>query len=332
MEDWINNLKRDSMGWNNYGGQHNFDADLMNFMNYMGMDGLSALGFRGFDADIRGYFGYSGNNSAFGFNMPTQDIMEDKKKLTNWIDAQVAAQTMTTYKFRIFYTPGGGGSHDSVDITLFIQAYNNGSFVNGDLVFTNSLGDTATIRGLTKNLLSTVTMQSFMLQLQTQPAILGFMRILAKSGGQLAQPFSVLHATQYGGSTGNNITPNDYIDPDQYQFLRVDVPFNIPISLQHGLQWTIDQDQTGTGVDVTMFMPVTHNPIKSLHGQNPTRTLNDGVVPPFFTPTNASNTGRPLPQNQQLIALAQNPVVKNIIANKTIPQQQGVNLIRALAQ
>lgn len=310
-----------SNNWKNMGG-NNFDADIMNFMNYLGREGMSALGF---DADISNY----GGNSAFGFAMPSQDILQNKSALAGWLDAQVMAGTMTTYKMRSFYTPGGG-AHGPVDVTYFAQAFNTGTFSSGDLVFTNATGDTATIRGVTRNLISgTVTMENFMFLTQTEPFTLGFIRMRAKSADQLENAMDIIDGTQYGGAKGNSITPDDYIDPDQYQFLRVDVPMNVPISNKNGFKWTIDEDQTGKGVSFTLFIPTTYDPQKALKGENPTRVLNAGVVPPFFTPSNASGTGRPMGNvSPKLIQMASNPLVKAVIGNKNIPNTTGIGIIR----
>lgn len=325
FEDLLNQVHGGANNWKNFGG-NNFDADIMNFYNYVSQapGGLSALGF---DADIANY----GGNSAFGFALPPMEILNDKSKLAGWLDSQVMAGTMTTFKMRTFYTPGGG-AHGPVDVTYFAQAFNTGTFSSGDLVFTNATGDTATERGVTKNLISgTVTMEDFMFITQTEPFTLGFIRMRAKSADQLENSMDIIDGTQFGGAKGNSITPDDYIDPDQYQFLRVDVPMNVAISKKNGFKWTIDEDQTGKGVSFTLFIPATIDPQKALKGESSTRILNAGVIPPFYTPSNPAGSGRPSQMSPKLISMATNPLVKSIIANKQIAPSQGITMIRNIA-
>lgn len=319
FEDLINQAHQGANNWRNFGG-NNFDADLNQFCNWAGREGLTAFGF---DADISNY----GGDSALGY-LPPQNIMQDKKALGAWLDSQVSSGAMTTYKMRTFYT-AGVGVPASVDVTYFAEAFNTGTFSSGDLVFTNAGGDTATIRGVTKNLISgTVTMENFMFLTQTEPFTLGFIRMRAKSATQLENAMDIIDGTQFGGAKGNSITPDDYINPDQYQFLRVDVPFNIGISKKKGFKWTIDEDQTGTGVSFTLFIPTTLDPEKALKGESQVRVLNGGNIPPFSNPNMPANLGRPAQPSPKLIAMASNPLVKSIISNANIPKTQAISMIR----
>lgn len=337
FEEIIKNLQNRSMDWKNFGDNTSamgYDSDLFNFMKYMG-----------FDSDLFGYTGmaqgYTGMAQGFdgitamGANglpswMAGAPDPSDQKKLTGWLNKQVASGAMTTYRMRAFYTADPLGGVDPVSVTFFAGTFNDGTFAsNGDLLFTNASGDVATLTGQTRNAVNGkfINMRQLMDMMQTEPATLGFMRIRAKTVEQLGYDMGIIKNSQYGGALGNSIVPDDYDDPYQYQFTRVDVPMNVPLSRKDGFTWLIDADQTGNGIGMTMFIPTTLDNTKALQGKDPVRVLNGGQVPTFGTPTAPTSL-----QAFQTQALAVNPKVQAIIKNPMIPQSVGQQLIKTISK
>jgi len=322
IKDLINGLKAGSLDWKNFSPNVSalgYDADIKNFMNYMGSHGMSALGFNTafhYDAD------------AFNYSGPPAEIMGDKKALAAWLDQQVNSGAMTTYKMRVFYTPGPG-LHGPVDVTFFATAFNTGTFDgSGNLVFTNSTGDTATIQGLTTNGIGqTVSMKTLFNLTETEPFTVGFIRMRPKTVDQLDNAINIIKESQYGASQNNSIAPDDYVDPYQYQLLRVDVPLNSHASKKHGWSWTIDEDQTGNGISMTLFIPKTLDPTKELSGKDQLRNLNSGVQPPFYTPTHPSGQ---LNAVAGLSTLASNDTVKSVM-NSGVAPAMGQQIIKSIA-
>lgn len=308
--------KQVNLDWKNYSPNNSamgFDADTMNFLNYMGFDGnrggKSALGY---DSDFRTFNPFEVANSM------------DQKQLRSWLQAQVASGAMTTSRLKIVYT-AVNVSPAPVDITVFNSTFQEGGVFNadGDLVFTNAGGDTATISCTTKNGPNgrTVTLEQLYKMTETQPFTIGFMRMVVQTQSQFTEDIGIVKDGQFGGYGGNSITPDDYVDPNQYQFLRVDVPMNVDASQQNGFTWTINEDQSSPGIAITLFITKTLNPNKQLGGQAPVRVLNEGMTNTFFTPS--------VPTGEVLSNIAQNPMIKNIISSG-VQQDMGQNLIRTI--
>ncbi len=304
IKNVIAGLVSGQLDWKNYNPNTSalgYNADVQNFLNYMGPAGLSALGF---------------NADALNYNPPN-----DPEQLRQWLNSQVQSGAMTTYKLRVFYTPGDG-TPAPVDVTFFAMAFNDGVFDSaGNLVFTNTGGDTATIQGLTTHGQGRkVSIQTLFDLTKTEPFTLGFIRMRPKTQAQLDLAMDILSDSQYGSSGSNSIAPDDYVNPDQYQLLRVDVPMNTNCSQKQGFTWTIDEDQTGTGISMTLFIPKTIDPTKQLSGGPAVRNLNQGVNPPFYTPTAATG---------QINAIASNEAIKSIIASNVAPSM-GQNMIATI--
>lgn len=294
-----------------------YDADTLKFLNYMGngniQKGMSALGY---DADFKGY------------NMPSLGSQEAIRK---YVNEAVASKAMTAIRLRVFYT-AGVGTPANVKITLFDSTFRSGGVFNsdGDLVFTNAGGDTATITCLTENGADgrTVTMEQLYDMTETEPFMIGFVRLKVKTSAQFDFSMGIIKDGQWGGYGGNSITPDDYVDPDQFQLLRVDIPMNVMASRKSGFTWTIDEDQTGTGIGMTLFIPTTVDPTKALSGQNPVRILNDGVTNEFYMPSLPTNAGKP----GQMAAITQAAIsapVKQIMSS-SVDQATGQAMIRSI--
>lgn len=325
IKDMINQMAAGSMNWKNFSPNNSalgYDADIQNFLNFMGYNGMSALGY---DADIQNY----GGNSALGANGNTSygaPNAQDQKALGAWLNQQVNSGSMTTYKMKAFWTAGGGGTPAPVPVVFFDTTFNGGTFDgSGNLVFTNSNGDTATIVGLTERSPGVFTTMKQLFSLtETEPFKIGFIRLRPKSVSQLDNAFSIVKESQYGASGTNSMAPDDYVDPYQYQLLRVDVPMNCDASKKHGFGWTINEDQTGNGVSMTLFVPMTVDNTKPLSGQSSIRQLNSGVNPQFYMPAGPSGA-----MQSQLAAIASHPAVKNMMQANVQPTMLA-NMIKQL--
>lgn len=292
-----------------------FDADTLNFLNYMGngnaQRGMSALGY---DADFKGY------------NAPN---LGSQAEIRKYVNQMVDSKAMTAIRLRIFYTPGPGVPAN-VSITLFDSVFRDGGVFSGggDLVFTNAGGDTATITCLTENGPSgrRVTMEQLYEMVSTEPFMIGFIRLKVKTSAQFDFSMGIIKDGQYGGYGGNSITPDDYVDPDQYQLLRVDLPMNIMASKKSGFTWTIDEDQSGTGIGMTLFIPTTYDPTKALAGKDPVRVLNDGVTNEFYTPSVPTNAGKPRAVSE-IAQMAVSQPIKQIMSS-SLDQATGQSMIR----
>jgi len=314
QEKLIAELMTGKRDWKNFSYQRNksalgYDADIKNFLGFFGPSGLSALGFRNYDSDFKNF-----NND---YGMPPGMTFAQRSA---WLNDQVSSGAMTTSRIRLSYTAVAGSPQD-VDISLFASVFtvnaNAGVFnPDGDLVFTNAGGDFVTITCQTINGSGNqrVTMRQLYDMTLTQPFVIGFCRLDVKTQAQFGNPMGIILQGQFGGYSGNSIVPADFIDPYQYQLLRVDVPMNINASNQEGFSWTVDQDQTGTGIGMTLFIPQTLNPNKQLRGKNPVRMLNDGVIPNFQMPSGpAQNPQQEMAQAIQMVAA--DPQVKQIISS-----------------
>ncbi len=326
IKEMINQMSAGSMNWKNFSPNNSamgYDADIRNFINFFGYDGLSALGY---DADAMNFGGQSamGANGNPSWMAGAPDAM-DQKQLAAWLNKNVASGAMTTYKLKIFWTAGVGMSPGPVDIILFDMTFNPGTFDgSGNLVFTNTNGDTATVVGLTERSPGVfTTMKQLFSMTETEPFKIGFVRLRPKSVSQLDNAFSIVKESQYGASGTNSMAPDDYVDPYQFQLLRVDVPMNCDASKKNGFAWRINEDQTGNGISMTLFVPLTIDNTKPLSGQDPVRQLNGGMNPQFYMPSHPSG------QFQSLAAIASNPNVKTLLSSG-IDKNMAAQLIRTM--
>lgn len=320
QQEVIDRLLKGQLDWKNFSPNNSalgYDADVRNFMNYMGRSAM------GYDADARNWRNYDDPFQIASSMTPEQ--------LRAYLSSQVNSGAMTTFRMRVYYTAGPGpGAPEPVDITFFDSTFQVGGVfdIHGNLVFTNTNGDTATIEGLTTNGPNgrRVTIQQLYNTIETEPAVIGFIRLKVKTTAQFDYSMGIIKDGQYGGYGGNSITPDDYVDPDQFQLLRVDVPMNVKASKRDGFSWTIDEDQTGTGIGMTLFIPKTLDPGKQLDGKDPVRNLNMGVDPAFYTPM-APSTPNPM---QNLVNMAKSDAVKQIMSSGIKPEM-GQQMIQSIA-
>ncbi len=209
---------------------------------------------------------FSANDSPLGFDSDfnfDQDWNEYGHAYTG--NNTVAAAGQTTFDLTI--TSVGGAV--STDITLFQSYFNTGTFVAGDLVFVNG-ANTVTVHGTTS------TMQALMSQNTNSPFRINFVRMLPTTAAQLAEQMYFQKNSVFGGFQYNNLSPNTYIDPNQYQPLRVDVPTNFIVDSQKGIKWKI---LNGESILVTLFIDQVLDPTKELQGRDSVRNLRqDGIT------------------------------------------------------
>lgn len=116
---------------------------------------------------------------------------------------------------------------------------------NGDLVFTNAAGDKTTIS------CTTVPYRALLEATMNGSFRIDTIRATYTSSNQIAQ--SIIHRdrTILGGTRENNINPNDYFRPDQFQSLRVDIPVGLSIDRQKGLFFPVLAENS---INMTVFV------------------------------------------------------------------------------
>lgn len=198
----------------------------------------------------------------------------------DWAQDKQASVNLATYRIKAFYTPVALIPLP-VDIRFFGGAYalTTSAFVAGNQVFTNAGGDTVTIVGRSR-----VTNWQQMVNInEHENMCIEFLRIRPKSESQLENPIVPFHNSQFSSSSTNEISPDDYITPNQYQLLRADVPLGYNVGLKKGFDWTVDPDQTGTGMGMVMFMSAVIDKDMALKNQPMIQQFGNSTA--FFTPT-----------------------------------------------
>jgi hypothetical protein len=319
----IDGLQKDSMQYYNFSGNqtafgYEGDPDYNNLLNFM--ENPSAFGY---DANA---FGYDAN--AFGYNGATTQMPG------RWTKEAVAAANLTTYKLRIIWAVGtGGDTKNPVDIQLFRSAFNTGTWSGNDLVFTNSAGNTATIKGLTMPFKQLIGIT------ETEPFTIAFARITPKSLTQLDNQITVQNQTQWKSGYYNSIGPDEYIDPYQMQTLRVDVPMNIPVDKKKGFDWTIDSDQDGNGCGMVLFVSNTWEATKALQDKPVVSNLGGGVNQQFYTPVAPAGqirhmiAAKELMQNaaQRFIPQSMKPMLNQAFVKPMIPGMMAAGATSGMA-
>lgn len=323
-------LQNDSMQFYNFNGKGGDpETELLNFMYTSNPTAF------GYDANAMGY-----DASALNYSGPIPAAMQPK-----WTQEAIAAANLTSYRCKVIWAVGTGGStKNPVDVQFFRSSFNTGTFNgSGDLVFTNSAGNTATIKGMN------ISYQKLMQITETEPFNLAFARIAPKSTSQLLNTMQILRNTQWGSGNFNELTPDDYLDPYQEQTLRIDVPFNMPIDRKNGFTWTIDSDQDGTGCGITFWVNTTLEPTNAIVNKPLVQQLGNGVQQAFYTPQAPAGQirnaiaqhqlanigmGRPMQQLMQSHPLAQmmqnhpmlNPTHNPFAAAAAVPAVAGAAL------
>jgi hypothetical protein len=116
---------------------------------------------------------------------------------------------------------------------------------NGDLRITDAAGDPTIIS------CTTVPYRALLEATMNGSFRIDTIRATFSSSNQIAQ--SIIHRdrTILGGTRENNINPNDYFRPDQFQSLRVDIPVGLSIDRQKGLFFPV---LANNSINMTVFV------------------------------------------------------------------------------
>lgn len=276
-------------------------ADAIMVLRNMGWDGKSAFGF---NADAMGF-----NADAMGFNQNPvfSQMPSGAAQVKAMLQQQVASGALTTFSMRAVYIPGPGPINNPVDVTFFRMNFNNGVFNPlGQLVFTNTTGDTVVVTGLTERLDILFDIA------KTEPFRIAYQRVTPKTQTQFDFSMDVLHNTQWKSGYFNTIEPRVYKDPYQFDQLEIDIPMNMLASRKDGWTWRIDTDQTGNGVSIVLFVSQTLDPSKALQGKPDVRNLNGGNINNFFTPSAPAAQLQQAIMTKELGNLSKNPIIKGL--------------------
>lgn len=116
---------------------------------------------------------------------------------------------------------------------------------NGDMRLTNPAGDPTIIS------CTTVPYRALLEATMNGSFRIDTIRATYSSSNQIAQPIVHRDRTILGGTRENNINPNDYFRPDQFQSLRVDIPVGLSIDRQKGLFFPVLGGET---INMTVFV------------------------------------------------------------------------------
>ena len=321
----IRELKNASMNYHNFSGNNSafgFTADELASNPDLARLVMSLSGGRGgmnFDADAMNFDADAmnfGGLGAFGFNV---DEMLDPKYLMSknrmrYSASEIAAANLTTFKMRVIYTPVALVPQP-VRIQLFGMTFGlpYTFTTEGNLLFTNAGGDTVEVRGLTR------PMRQLYAVTDTEPFRLAFVRMTPQSTSQLDNPVRVENQSQWNSGKFNEINPDIYNDPNQYQQLNIDVPFNMVLDKKNGFLWDIDPDQTSPGIGLAFFISQQLKPADALSNKDTVRNLNMGINPAFTVPSMSQASA----VKNRLLEIAQNPAVKNVVANSALIKTMG---------
>lgn len=115
----------------------------------------------------------------------------------------------------------------------------------GELVFNDETGNLTTVS------CSTVPYRALLKATMSGSFRIDNMRMTFSSAAQINNAITWRDRTVLGGTKENNINPDQYFRPDQFQSLRVDVPVGLSIDRQKGLFFPI---LGGNTVNITMFV------------------------------------------------------------------------------
>jgi hypothetical protein len=115
----------------------------------------------------------------------------------------------------------------------------------GELVFNDDTGFTTVVS------CSTVAYRALLKATMGGSFRIDNMRMTFSSAAQINNAITWRDRTVLGGTKENNINPDQYFRPDQFQSLRVDVPVGLSIDRQKGLFFPILGNNT---VNITMFV------------------------------------------------------------------------------
>jgi len=259
--------------------------------------------------DSQGYHNFDTlmnmDESNMNFDTLMMDSFEDEPSVLNAIGAANRYQVpkpmkprgQITYDLTAIYTPVAGVP-GPVDITLFSFNFTPGIFVGETQVFTNAAGDFVTVTG------RTASWRAMMLRSQTQPFRINFIRMNVVDDVQFSIPYFFIKNSVWGGNQDNNLSPDTFLTPEQFQLLRVDVPCNYKVDSERGIRIAIQPTEIAPkGVRMQLFIDQVNNPTVQLDGVAPVIALTaDGLVQDQASIANLGYNLRKLQQFKMLQA------------------------------
>lgn len=167
---------------------------------------------------------------------------------------------LSNYSTRTIYEDNSG-SGASVEVEFFGTDFNVGNEVGASLVFTNNFGDTGTITGITANFIA------FQNQLRYAPFRVAYARMSPQDQAQFQELLTFRKDSVLGGFKGNTITPNDYLTPEQFQLLRVDIPMNAPFNGERRMLMNLLSTETVPGVNIIFWISQLEQNIRKLQNK-----------------------------------------------------------------
>ena len=188
---------------------------------------------------------------------------------------------LSTFGVNMVYTAGVGSN--PVTVELFGTDFNTGTVVGDTLTFTNG-DDTVTVTGRTGSIVA------FQNRLRYAPFRIKYARLNPINAAQFNEQIKFQMDSVYGGGKFNNMLPEEYFTPEQYQSLRVDLPMNYRVDSQRRIIMDIGATEVAPGLNLTFWIDQVVDEAAKLNGkssiinmggkglQNPSRTLPTSVA------------------------------------------------------
>lgn len=167
---------------------------------------------------------------------------------------------LSTYAINILYVDNFA-SGTPVSVELFGTDFNTGTIVGQTLVFTNPAGEQAIVSG---RRVSFVALQN---RLRYSPFRIRYARIKPQDADQFDNPWVYRTDSVWGGLQENDQTPEEYLTPEQFQLLRVDMPMGYSVDSEHRIIFDVNATEIGNGMNVTFWIDKVEDPISKLKGK-----------------------------------------------------------------
>lgn len=261
------------------------------------------------DEVARNYHNY---DSAFGADDShnyDSALDYDGESILNMVgDGQ--AKGLSNYSCNVVYVDNSS-SGANVEVEFFGTDFNNGVITGSSLVFTNNFGDTGTITGNTANFVA------FQNQIRYAPLRVAYFRMNPQTSAQFNTVLTFRKDSVLGGFKGNTLTPNDFLTPEQFQLLRVDVPVNAPFNGERRMIMQLLATETTPGTNMIFWISQLEQNIRRLQGKNSVIQMNAPGI---------QNTGPSIPTAQALTqtleAMKQNIQLDRGRFNLRLPNQR----------
>lgn len=222
------------------------DREIARLSKQIEMDVLNNKNYRSFDSSL------NMDESALNYTA--------NKSLLDYDDSSEKVIGLSTYNVALVYTPGIGVPAP-VTVELFGTNFNNGTIVGNTLVFTNAGGDTVTVTGIT----SPIT--AFQDRLRSAPFKVKYVRQTVVNAAQFREQMILRSDSVYGSGKFNTLDPEEFITPEQFQLLRVDVPLNTSFDSERRFIMNVGPTEVAPGTKLTFWVNGLEAPIRKLNGR-----------------------------------------------------------------